>query len=156
MDLLEDLITHLATSIAPGGDDNLLGFEIDAAVYFGKHRAVDGVRARRTTTAQELIRVQMTLGKKLKSVEGAVDAVLQGFDRVAYTHFRASSVGRFREAVRLRFVTVVTSHNYFVSGTVLALGSRYAALTAALERPLPPLPGGIPEWAAVADTFTAG
>ena len=142
---IEDLITRVAASTAPGAGDNLLGFEMDATVDFGKSRVVDSSWVQRTEDPRELIRVHMRLGHRLSTVEEAVNAVLGGFDRVAYTHFRASNLERFREGVRLRFVTVLSAQSYFVSGTVLALGPRYSAI--ALESDLPALPGGVPEWA---------
>lgn len=146
-DAFDELLSAISSRMAPSEGDNLRGFVLDANALFGGS-GVDDFRATSTAYRQELVRISVRLDETLESARDAATILLRGWQSCAYRHFQATSLTLFREAARLRFVTVVSSESFFVSGTAFAWGARYSSLTATLEgrHQLPLLPGGLPDW----------
>lgn len=146
-DAFDELLIAISSRLAPSEGDNLRGFVFDANALFGGS-GVGDFRATSTSDPQELVRVSVRLDETLESARDAATILLRGWQSCAYRHFQATSLTLFREAARLRFVTVVSSESFFVSGTAFAWGARYSSLAATLEgrHQLPFLPGGLPDW----------
>lgn len=130
MGSIDDVISRLAAVLPPGEGADLQGFEIDATMFSGRQRLFEVVRVIRSGELSELVRILVVLNRRARSVAAVSNALLTAWSQSCYTHFQASTVESFREAMRFRFVTVPAEEAYFVSGTALVIGPRYEELAA--------------------------
>ena len=153
-DVIEKLISDIASRLPPSSGDDLLGFAMDVDVRFGEEEGFEDVTTQRVANPLELLRVKIVLSERMTSLQDVSQKASRAWMRVAYDRFQASSVTWFREATEIRFVTIIGGDHFFVSGRAIVTGTTYAKLVERFEEtfggvhgPIPPMPGGLPAWA---------
>jgi hypothetical protein len=148
------VLAQIVATLPPSSGENLLGFHMDASLYFCRKREFWDAVVKRTDDPACPIRANLLLRDEVSTVQEVSLALRDVCQSLMYSHFAACSVNWYREATCLRFVTVIDGNQFHVTGTALAHGPRYPELVAAFDRdfgqhggPLRPMPGGLPSWA---------
>ena len=151
--LIDTVIAHITATIPASSGANLLGFEMDAFLYFSGQELWHA-DVHRSDEPSCLIRANLLLTEKVATVQDIATALRDVWQSIMYADFGACSINWYREATCLRFVTAIAD-KFYVTGTALAHGPNYPDLVAAFDRdfsrlraPLRSLPGGVPSWAA--------
>ena len=153
--LIESLVDAVLRILPPSSGGDLLGFEMDTSLYFIQSPAFADTKVERTNDPRCLIQASATLADNVSSVQDIWRALRGVWQSMMYKHFAACSIASYREATRLRFVTVIGGNHFHVTGVALVHGPKYPDLVTTHDRdfgqyggPLQPLPGGMPSWVA--------
>ena len=148
--MIERTIKLVVEGVPPSSGNDLVGFSIDVDHFFSADELFDDVQVKQTDQPSELLRVRVKLVSRAIRMHEISASLCAIWSRLGYPHFEASSVTRYREAVVMRFVTVMSGERLAVTGTAIVSGPTYADAVREFEHgfsKLPPYPGGLPQWA---------
>ena len=143
--MIEDLIRRIAETVPAVCGDNLTGLIIDSEHYFGTC-AVESVEVEGGRDPLSIVTIHARVKESVASVQDISQALSGVLPQVVYNHFTASSVGWYKEATVLHFITVPVRGTYYVSGTVVATGLSYPRLLAAFEQEFSRIHGPVQSW----------
>jgi hypothetical protein len=131
---IEPIIASVITAMDTSSAENLDGFATDAAYAFEEVALFETVSIRRTERRDSVLEIAVIASETTPSLEAIAQALLEGWQHIAYQHFQATSVVAYEDATEMRFVTVAAGGGLCVTGRVTVTSRHYAQLIAAFER----------------------
>jgi hypothetical protein len=127
--MIEFLIKQIAEKIPASSGANLSGFtqDLDYALWKSKDNIIS-YKISTTKHPQRLITVEAEIADNVKDLQKVFETVEIIWTSVIYRYFEASSYQYYKEAAVLRFVTIVKSEQFFVSGAIVLQGEKYHKL----------------------------
>ena len=137
--MLESLIIQIASTIPPSSKRNLEGFSLD--LDFALWRAKDVITSAKvshTDDPHRLIIINATIAENVNALSEVLLALKNIWASVTYNYFEASSCEYYQEALILRFVTIMSDKQLFVSGAMMVQGKKYQELISRHEGKIGP------------------
>jgi hypothetical protein len=127
--MIEFLIKQIAEKIPPSPGANLSGFtqDLDYALWKSKD-IITSYKISTTKHPHRLITIEAEIADSVKDLQKVFEIVETIWASVIYRYFEASSYQYYKEAAVLRFVTIASSEQFFVSGAIFLQGEKYHKL----------------------------
>ena len=123
--MIETLIKQIAEKIPPSSGGNLDGFFTD--LDYALCNAKDIISAHKISITKDpynLILVKAIGADDVTNLPDITRSLKNLWASVTYRYFEASSYAWYKEGIVLRFITVVTDEQFFVSGAIIVQGKK--------------------------------
>lgn len=139
--MIENLIHQLTATLPPSSGLNLQGFTADLEhALRNKPGFFTSAQVKLGPDPSRLIEATALITDEAKSLQDVKQALLDIWRATAYSFFQASSCIWYQEATVLRFVSIISPEEFFVSGVITAQAGPYARLAKEFEQKFHPLP----------------
>jgi len=127
--MIESLINQIAGTIPPSKNANIHGFaqDLDYALWQSKD-VIASAQKSITNDLRQLIIVNGVIAENVNALPEVFQALKNIWASIAYNYFEASSCECYKEALILRFVTIMSDKQLFVSGAIVLKGEMYQKL----------------------------
>ena len=132
--MIESVIQNLMASHSPSSGQNLLGFEFDADHYFGSNEIFADAKVVPYDNPLCMFELRGQILEQISSIQHLHTKLDEVWQKLAYSHFQATSLKFFREATELRFVTLISNDSFYVTGKMIAGGGHYPQLVEQYEK----------------------
>ena len=132
--MIESTIQHISSNFPQSSGDNLLGFRIDTDAALNREKLLHSYELQLRDDPLSMINVTANLAKIVENLADVSRILRDVWSDLAYDHFEASAILRYRDATILRFITVISDESFFVSGTIRVIGDQYPKLAANYEQ----------------------
>jgi hypothetical protein len=128
--VIETLIKQIVEKVPPSANGNLEGFitDLDHAFWKAKKVIAPPNKFLRTNQPRQLLVVRASIAESVKALPIVFQTIKAVWASVTYRYFEASSLDYYQEALVLRFVTVMSDEELFVSGAIIIEGQKYQKL----------------------------
>jgi hypothetical protein len=131
---IEETIKNILVRVPPSSGDELVGMLIDADHYLTEHMNFSNATVKTTQNPACLLTADVVISDDTSTLQEVYQALLDVWASIGYTNFQASSVFMCKDATILRFVTVISSDAFCVTGRFKASGPKYSQLVAEFEK----------------------
>ena len=138
--MIEKVIQQIATELHPSSGDNLTGFIIDTDHFLEKSGKFKSVKVSRTKDRLCLVNAHVEISYEIPTIQDLSQLLYDAWNNIRYSHFAASACHWYKEATIFRFVTIISKHNFFVTGKIIATGEPYSKLAKDFEQNFGKLP----------------
>lgn len=132
--MIESVIQNVIASHSPSSGENLLGFEYDADHYFGLNEIFANAKVVSHDNPLCMLELRGQILEQISTIQHLHTKLDEIWQKLAYSHFQATSLKFFREATVLRFVTLISNDGFYVTGKMIAGGGHYPQLVEQYEK----------------------
>jgi hypothetical protein len=108
--------------------------DVDYALIGMEEKLFSSAEVGSSPDPRSLVNAHVVVSPGAKSLQEVAEGLKRVLQFIAYAHFFAASVEWYREATVLRFVTIISGEQFYVTGTVTASGPGYPELVATFQR----------------------
>jgi hypothetical protein len=108
--------------------DNLKGMDYDVSYFMSESNRLVYMTHEVTEDPRCLIAITMETGQACETILDVKNGLFDCFSKIKYDYYSSSEIICNDEKLLFRFVTVVSSGDFFVSGRILVRGKRYETI----------------------------
>jgi hypothetical protein len=142
--MIEEVISSVIENMRSSSNDVSEGFFVDVDHFLEQCQALQSVQFEPSSDPRSLVVAIAEVDSSVESIQDLTYALKEVWGAIAYLHFEATSIQWFKEATVLRFVTVISDENYYVTGTIRVAGPHYPLLVQRFERDFGDMHGPLP------------
>lgn len=142
--MIEEVISSVIENMRSSSNDVSEGFFLDVDHFLEECQALQSVQVESSSDPRSLVVATAEVDPSVDSIQDLTFALKEVWAAIAYLHFEATSIQWFKEATVLRFVTVISDDNYYVTGTIRVAGPHYPLLAQRFERDFGDMHGPLP------------
>lgn len=131
--MIEKIISIIADQLPPSSGDNLLGFNIDCDALITDERFTN-ININQTIDLKNMIEIIIQIDKSFSSIQELSNLILSLYLTVGYKNFSSHGIKWSSEMLTLRFITIISEDEFYVSGTIKVIGDNYRILYNGFKR----------------------
>lgn len=115
--------------------DDLLGFKIDCGAFVDDDSFVS-TEIHETGDTKNMLEIVVNIDDSIPSIQMLTEKIGNLFLSIEYQNYSCHGCQWTEEALPFRFVTVISSDQFLVSGTIKVIGENYEKRYSRNQRPL--------------------